>query len=67
MDRSEKAQGDLWAWQGEAGAFSNLTPIPLPDAWPPVQAGAHLTFDPDRNQITMRATGAMGQVDLHGR
>lgn len=47
--------GDLWAWDGAAGTWVDLTPEPLPAAWPDARTKAALSFD-----------AAVGRVDLYG-
>ncbi len=44
------AVDQLWAWNGEAGTWENLTPTPRPPSWPPLRAFAAGVYDRTRRE-----------------
>jgi hypothetical protein len=45
---------DLWAWNGAAGMWTNLTPpMPYPSNWPGVRDEHGLVYDSDRGKLVL--------------
>jgi len=44
---------DLWAWDGAAGTFTDLTPAPLPAAWPKARACHATAWDAKRGRLML--------------
>jgi hypothetical protein len=45
------ATADLWEWNGATGTWTNLTPVPLPTAWPAPREGPGVTYDVARGRL----------------
>ncbi|MDP3232917.1 MAG: hypothetical protein Q8N26_09080 [Myxococcales bacterium] len=52
---------ELWAWDGAAGRWFNLSPTPRPAAWPRARRGHAMVFDPTRNRVVMFAGSGGGR------
>lgn len=44
---------DVWEWNGAAGAWTDVTPTPLPKAWPAARRYHAMVRDPERGVLVM--------------
>jgi hypothetical protein len=48
---------DLWAWDGQSGTWTNLTPSTLPPNWPGIRTAFGMTFDSGRGVTVVLGGG----------